>query len=131
MLDAGATEWRQIGFATSGDPCGLVDCEDTLISDSGTTIAFDVIDNVNPEQAWAVAASGPTLVSVTAGGAPGNGDSQVQDVTPEGRYVLFSSIATDLHGGVVTRPTGSTSETSRPARRRCSHSWSSTGSSPR
>ena len=70
------------------------------MSDSGTTIVFDVFDNVNPEQAWAVTPSGPTLVSATAGGGPGNNDSWVQDVTPDGRYVLFSSIATDLQGGV-------------------------------
>ena len=99
VLDAGATEWRQIGFTTGVAPCGLVDCEDALISDSGTTVAFDVTDGINPEQAWAVTVSGPTLVSVTPGGAPGNGDSQVQDITPDGRYVLFDSNATDLHSG--------------------------------
>ena len=99
VLDAGATEWRQIGFTTGGAPCGLVNCEDALMSDSGTTFAFEVSDDVNPEQAWAVTASGPTLVSATAGGGPGNGDSEVQDITPDGRYVLFDSTATDLQGG--------------------------------
>ena len=99
VLDAGAAVWREIGFVVAGDPCPFVNCEDALISDSGTTVVFDVSDNVNPEQSWAVTASGPTLVSVTAGGGPGNGDSQVEDVTPDGRYVLFSSYATDLQGG--------------------------------
>ena len=47
------------------------------------------------------------------------------DVTPDGRYVLFSSNATDLQGGDRgARPAGCTSATSRPARRRCSHCWS-------
>ncbi len=99
VLDAGAAAWREIGFVDAGDPCPFVDWYAAMMSDGGTTFAFAVSDGANPQQVWAVTASGPTLVSATAGGGPGNGDSEVQDITPDGRYLLFSSSATDLQGG--------------------------------
>jgi len=97
--DAGAAEWRQIGVTGSGGPCDFNSCFAAVMSDGGTTVAFDVADENPPQQVWAVTASGATLVSATAAGEPGNADSVALDVTPDGRYVLFLSNATDLQGG--------------------------------
>jgi hypothetical protein len=40
-----------------------------------------------------------TLVSVDSGGGPTNGDSETPWITPDGRYVVYSSDATDLVAG--------------------------------
>ena len=109
VLDAGATEWRQIGFTTGGAPCGLVDCEDALISDSGTTIAFDVTDDINPEQAWAVAASGPTLVSVTPGARPATATARCRTSPRKAATCSSPRSRRTCTAALLTRPTGSTS----------------------
>jgi hypothetical protein len=44
------------------------------------------------------------LVSRTAGGATANGFSDGLAITPNGRYVLFASSATNLDGAAATRP---------------------------
>ena len=40
-----------------------------------------------------------TLISATAGGSPGNGKSQEGAMTPDGRYIAFSSLASNLVAG--------------------------------
>lgn len=44
-----------------------------------------------------------TLVSRTPSGKCGNGASQLRSLTPDGRFVLFESEATDLVGGISNR----------------------------
>lgn len=43
--------------------------------------------------------SGPTLISVSSGGVKGDGASQLDAISDDGRYVLFSSASTNLVAG--------------------------------
>ena len=122
VLDPGATEWRQIGFTTGGAPCGLVDCFAAMMSDGGTTFAFSVSDDINPQQVWAVTASGPTLVSVTAGADPATATARCRTSPRTAATCSSPRARRTCRAAPVTRPAGSTSAISRPARRRSSRS---------
>jgi hypothetical protein len=79
------------------------------ISDNGRYVVFTAgADNLvigdnndNPDILERDLQTGVTsLVSITPSGTPGNSPSQSPKMTPDGRFVLFQSAATDLVPGV-------------------------------
>ena len=79
-LVAGTTRWLSLGQTPVHSPT-----DDAVVANVNGQVA--VID---------VATRDATVVSTTPDGAPGNGESQVPTISPDGRRVAFQSYATDL-----------------------------------
>ena len=105
-LETGATTLLSVGV--DGQP-GNGPSSNPLISQSGTVVAFESLaSNLAGNDANGAVdvfardlASGKTrLVSVNAAGtASGQSAASLSDITPDGRYVLFTSASADLAGG--------------------------------
>jgi len=81
---------------------------DPKVSDDGSTVVFDsaaddlVSNDTNGLRdvfAWSRLSGAITLVSLTSGGAQGNQQSLEANVSADGRYVVFSSAASNFGGG--------------------------------
>jgi Tol biopolymer transport system component len=93
---------------TPGGTSGNGLSENPVMSADGRYVAFDsyahnlVSANTGPQDNVYVrdmVAGTTTLVSVNTTGVGGNGDSFGQQITPDGRYVVFESYASDLEAG--------------------------------
>jgi hypothetical protein len=92
---------NQAGTATAAGPNSA-----PVVSPDGRFIAFesdapDLTSNPDPHSTWNVflrdmVAGTTSLVSVNPSGAAGNGWSGNYHITPDGRYVVFESNASDL-----------------------------------
>jgi hypothetical protein len=80
------------------------------ISADGSTVVFDStaddlvqndLNGVRDVFAWSRASGAITLVSLTSAGAQGNAQSLEASVSGTGRYVAFSSAATNFGGGIA------------------------------
>ena len=103
---------RLISVSPDGTPCDGPSTYPILSAD-GRRVAFESLasnlthhdTNQAPDVFVADIASGKTiLVSVNAAGdTTGNGASTVVDMTPDGRYVLFTSTSSNLVSGMTNR----------------------------
>ncbi len=90
----------------AGNNSGDLDSSSPLISANGTTVVYNsyaanllstaVTNGVNQLYAFDVAARTNRLVSRSASGVAGNGDSDTPSMSADGRYVAFQSVATNL-----------------------------------
>ncbi len=98
---------RRASLASDGAQADR-DCSDPHVSDDGRFVVFHSYatnlvpgDTNNSSDVFLRdMVTGTTVcLSRDRNGGPANGDSWVEDITPDGRYVMFSSMANDLIGG--------------------------------
>jgi Tol biopolymer transport system component len=106
-LETGTT--TLVSINQNGTAAGAGPSSAAVVSPDGRYIAFesdapDLTSNADPHHTWNVflrdmATGVTTLVSVNTSGAAGNGWSGNFHFTPDGRYVVFQSNASDLVPG--------------------------------
>lgn len=78
----------------------LFDCETPVCSANGQIVVFSARDTTGVQQVFAFdrsqPATPPVRVSVTAAGAPGNGNSSHPTISPDGRYIAYQTDATNI-----------------------------------
>jgi Tol biopolymer transport system component len=98
----GVTELVTVGLGTD------IDARKPSISDDGRYVSYSrTWPGFGTQHVYLrdLAAATTTLVSHTGNGDPANGDSRGPIVSGNGRYVAYSSVATDLAGNEPNGPT--------------------------
>jgi Domain of unknown function (DUF4347)/Calx-beta domain/FG-GAP-like repeat/WD40-like Beta Propeller Repeat len=105
-LQTGVTTLISNNAGVAGNGASL----NPLISGNGQFVAFDSsAANLSPGDTnsntdvfvWDGSAATPTLKLISQGAAPANGNSTVKAVSRDGRFVVFSSLASNLVAGVT------------------------------
>ena len=89
------------GLGSSTHPSISADGRYVVFASKSTNLSPDDLDNTSDVYVRDTAANTTTLVSRASnasGGAAGNGDSTEPVISPDGRYVAFTSAATNLAG---------------------------------
>jgi len=101
----GTTSWVSTSLTTAQT---FTNRQRGRVSDDGNTVVFDSaaddldandFNGQNDVFAWSRPTGAITLVSLTSGGAQGNGASLDASVSADGRFVVFTSAATNFGSG--------------------------------